>query len=643
MKRTIALCVTLVVLGAPAEARITALTVDKVEPFADGAAFGAVGAYERVIGTAKGELDPADPRNRGIVNLDKAPRNARGMVEYDTDVFILRPADGARGNHKLFYEVNNRGRKFLTHWLMDAPAANANDPRTTEDAGNALLFRLGFTMVWSGWDPDAPRANNGMAMHVPVAQQNGRAIIRTIRDELVSGTRAPEVAAFKLSYAAASLDTAKARLTLRAKEAEPERLVPAEGWAFVDERTIKLLPDGTKPPPGALYELTYDAIGFAATRDLVSYLRYTERDRRTPFAVGGIKEALAFGISQSGRYLRDFIAQGFNQDEAQNRVFDGVLTHISGVGRVFLNVEFGQPFRTNTQHEDHLMPENEFPFSTATLDDPVTGRHGSLFRHDGFDPKLIEVNTSTEYWQKGASLLTTDPLGTRDIDLPAEARVFMVTGTQHAGRVGLTPAAGPCINPRNPHNPSAALRALLVDLDEWVEKGTAPPASRVPRLADGTLVAPDATGLPAIPEFYVVRAANAIARFGDWVHPKPEGGTQYRPLVAKVGVDANELAGIRLPDIAAPLATYTGWNAYKAPFPEGELCDRDGSYAVLATSKAERAKSGDPRPSLEELYGDHAGYVAKLTAAADALVRERLLLPEDAQRYIAAAERDKSF
>jgi hypothetical protein len=650
MKRTIVACAALVVLAAPAEARITTLTIDKVEPFADGAVFGTVGAYERVTGTAKGELDPADSRNRGIVDLDKAPRNARGMVEYDTDVFLLRPIDPNRGNHKLFYEVNNRGRKFLTHWLMDAPAANANDPRSAEDAGDALLFRLGFTMVWSGWDPDAPRGNNGMAMHVPIAQQNGRPIVRTIRDELVSGTRAPEVAAFKLSYAAASLDTAKAWLTRRAKEAEPEHVVPTDGWAFIDERTIKLLPDGTKPAPGALYELTYDAkdpkvlgIGFAATRDLVSYLRYTERDGRAPFPVGGIKEAIAFGISQSGRYLRDFIAEGFNQDEAQNRVFDGVLTHISGVGRVFLNAEFGQPFRTNTQHEDHLMPENEFPFSTATSDDPVTGKHGALFRHDGFDPKLIEVNTSTEYWQKGASLLTTDPLGTHDIELPAEARVFMIAGTQHAGRVGLTPAPGPCINPRNPHNPSAALRALLVDLDDWVEKGVAPPASRIPRLADGTLVAPDATGFPTLLEFHVVRTTNALARFGDWVQPKPEGGAQYRPLVATVGADGNELAGIRLPDIAAPLATYTGWNAYKAPFPEGELCDRDGSYAPLAKSRAERAKSGDPRPSLEELYGDHAGYVAKITAAAHALVRERLLLPEDARHYIEAAERDNTF
>ncbi|HEX7968099.1 MAG TPA: alpha/beta hydrolase domain-containing protein, partial [Stellaceae bacterium] len=268
---------------------------------------------------------------------------------------------------------------------------------------------------------------------------------------------------------------------------------------------------------------------------------------------------------------------------------------------------------------------------------------GSLFRRDGFDPKLIKVNTSTEYWQKRAALLTTYPLGTHDVELPANARVFMIAGTQHAGRVGLTPAAGPCANPRNPHNPSAALRALLVDLDDWVSKGIEPPASRVPRLADGTLVAADATGFPAIPEFHLVHAVNAIARFGDWVHPHPEGGQQYRPLVAKVGADGNEVAGILLPDIAAPLATYTGWNAYKLPFPEGELCDRDGSYAPLAKTRAERLKSGDPRPSLEEIYGDHAGYVAKLTAAAEALVSARLLLPEDARRYIEAAKLDKTL
>jgi hypothetical protein len=215
----------------------------------------------------------------------------------------------------------------------------------------------------------------------------------------------------------------------------------------------------------------------------------------------------------------------------------------------------------------------------------------------------------------------------------------MVAGTQHAGRVGLKADKGHCANLRNPHNPAPALRALFVALDEWATAGVAPPDSRVPRLADGTLVPPDRTGFPAIPGVKVVREVNALARFEDWVEPKPEGGPQYRPLVAKVDADGNETSGIRLPDIAVPLATYTGWNLYAPPYPEGELCDRDGTYVPFAKTKAERTASGDPRLSLEERYRDPADYQAKLAAAAAELVRERLLLQEDADRYVAAAKR----
>ena len=215
-------CAAFLLLAATgiAQARVTAIVIDKVEPFADGAPFADAGAYERVIGTVKGELDPQDPRNRGIVDLDKAPRNARGMVEYDTDFFMLRPADPAKASRKLLYEVNNRGRKFLLHWLMEAPPGPSNnDPRSRADAGNGLVFRRGYTIVWSGWGPDAPKAGGGMTMRVPVAQEAGRPIVRTIRDELVNGTRAPMRETFKLSYEAASLDTKEAQLTMRVRTA----------------------------------------------------------------------------------------------------------------------------------------------------------------------------------------------------------------------------------------------------------------------------------------------------------------------------------------------------------------------------------------------------------------------------------------
>jgi hypothetical protein len=638
-----------VLLAGAAEARITTLTIEKVEPFAPGTTFGAAGAYERVVGKAKGELDPADPRNKAIVNLDKAPSNARGLVEYEVDFFLLRPADASKGNRKLLYEVNNRGRKFLMNWIMDAPdqaRGAVNDPKEAKDAGNGLFFREGFVMAWSGWDPDAPKADNGLAIRVPVATNSGAAIVRTIRDELVSGTRGPRREAFRLSYEAATLDQSLARLTMRRKEAYARAEIPAQQWAYADARSIRLLPQGTQPEPGTIYEFWYPAknpwvggIGYAATRDFASFLRYEGRDGAgTPNPAGsGIKTALAVGISQSGRYLRDHIGQGFNQDEAGRKVFDGVLAHIAGVGRVFHNAEFGQPFRTNTQHEDHLYPENEFPFSAARLADPVTGKTGALLRGDGFDPLLIETNTSTEYWQKGASLLHTDPLGRRDVALPPTARVFLVAGTQHGGRAASTAAPGPCANARNPHGSGPALRALLVALDRWASDGVEPPASRVPTIAAGTLVAPDRTGFPSIPGVKAVSEVNRIELFGDWVDPRPDPRKAYRPLVAKVDADGNEAAGIRLPDIAVPLATYTGWNQYKAPFPEGEVCDRDGTFAAFARGKAEREAKGDPRPSLEERYASHADYVAKVEAAARDLVAQRLLLSEDADRYAAKA------
>ncbi len=631
---------------APAHARITEINVQKVEPFANGATFGSTGAYERVWGVAKGELDPADSRNKVIVNLERAPRNARGKVEYEVEWFMLRPADASKGNRKLLFEVTNRGRKFLMNWIMDAPmqaAGAVNDPKTEKDAGNALFFRQGWTMAWAGWDPDAPKTNNGMAMKIPVVPN----VTRMIRDELVNGTRAPQGGSFRLSYEAATTEPAKSKLTMRRKEKDPRVEVPVSDWAFVNPREITLLPVGTKPEPGTLYDLHYPAkdpkvlgIGFAATRDLVSFLRYESGDdefQRNP-ADRGIEKVIATGISQSGRYLRDFVHQGFNQDEGKRKVFDGVLAHISGIGGVFLNAEFGQPARTNTQHEDHYYPENAFPFSVAKTTDPVTKKSGALLRGDGFDPLWIEVNTSTEYWQKGASLLHTDPLGRKDLTLPANARVFMIAGTQHGGRAGLKSDFGPCMNPRNPHSPAPALRALLVALDAWVSTGKAPPASRVPTLATKTLVHADNTGFPRIPGLAVADFVNSVALYGDWVNPKETAPSPYRPMVSKVAPDGNELAGLRLPGIEAPLATYTGWNLYKAPFTEGELCDRDGSYSPLPATRKERESKGDPRPSLEERYGTHANYVKKLESSARTLVRERLLLAEDAERYVNAAK-----
>jgi hypothetical protein len=273
------------------------------------------------------------------------------------------------------------------------------------------------------------------------------------------------------------------------------------------------------------------------------------------------------------------------------------------------------------------------------MTDPVTGATGGLMRGDGSDPKLIETNTSTEYWQKGASLLHTDPLGKQDLTLPENSRVYMIAGTQHGGRAGAPTDPGPNINPRNPHNPMPAVRALLVALDEWVVSGKEPPASRVPTLGAGTLVEPDKTGFPAVPGAAVVKVTNQVAPPGDWVNPKPADKT-YRTLVCRVDADGNEAAGVRLPDIAVPLATYSGWNEYKPPYPKGELADRDGSCLPFAIDKAAREAAGDPRPSIAERYKSGADYVAKVETVISALQKDRLMLAEDAERYLERAHRE---
>jgi len=666
LKHGLAVAAVTLLVTTHAGAVITEIRFDAAEPFVGGHQFGEVGAYVRIRGIARGELDPNAPENKVIVNLDKAPRNARGLVEYETDVYILRPADAHKGNGILFYEVNNRGRKFLFSWIHDSSRitqAVANDPKTVEDTGNGFALQRGYTLVWSGWDADAPRTGGGLAAKFPVATENGQSIVKRIREEIQVGTRGPaDVDRVRLSYPAASKDKSKARLTVRARESDPRVELPPDQWEFADVQSIRLRPEGAKFAPIKIYDLWYEAmqpkvlgIGYAATRDVVSFLRHERADasgNANPLLADGasVRHAIAFGISQSGRYLRHYLELGMNKDERGRKVFDGVFAHISGIGKVFANQAFAMPGRTATQHEDRYYPENWFPFAHAAKRDPITGQTAGLLAGDLFDPKMIETNTSTEYWQKGASLLHTDPTGAHDADLPDNVRLYLIAGTQHAGRAGSPTSPGMCANPRNPHSAAPALRALIAAMEEWVTKDTAPPASRVPSVVAATAVNAQDVKIPAVNGFAVAKDANQINPPVDWTNPPgtDQGATvatggepRYGVRVPAVDADGNEVAGIRLPPIATPLATYTGWNVYKAE--PTELCDRDGSYIAFAKSKAEREAAGDPHPSVEERYGSRANYVAKVKAAADALVAERLLLPADAASYVNAAENSDRF
>ena len=626
---------------------ITEISITETIDFADDREFGAAGAYVRVKGVARGTLDPAAACNAGIVDLDKAPRNAAGLVEYTTDFDMLRPKDPARGSGILVYDVPNRGSKRILNLLDDVlpGSAGSNDPKTKEDAGLGFCLGRGYALVWSGWDPGAPRANANLGADFPPALENGKPIVRRIRDEFHIGTRGPgDGSTRRLSYPAASLDQPAARLTVRDRESDRRTEIPRGEWEFCDDRTIRLLPAGRNFTPIKIYEIWYEAtgskvlgIGYASVRDLVSFLRHD--DGRA--GLGEVTHALGFGVSQSGRFLRHFLELGMNADEHGCRVFDGVFSHVAGAGKVFANHSFSMPGRTATQHEDRLYPENWFPFSTAKTADPVSGRIAGLLTGAPTDPKIIETNSATEYWQKGASLIHTDAGLGRDLNLPGNSRAYLIAGTQHGGRPGVDPRPGPCVNPRNPHSATPALRALFAALEDWVARDVAPPPSRLPSLIERTAVSAGEVRMPKVPGFAVAPGANPVLPPVDWIDPPEASPAAYKTFVSAVDADGNETAGIRLPQITVPLGTYTGWNVYKSQ--PDELADRDGSFIAFARTKAECEAAGDPRPSLHERYGSKAQYVDRVRQAAATLVAERLLLQDDADRLTATAETVEAF
>jgi hypothetical protein len=614
-----------------ADAQITRFEVRVVEsPALDGERFGSVGQYERLRGVAYGEVDPDDPRHQDIVNIDRAPRNARGHVEYSTTVEIYRPVDMSRWNRALYHTVPNRG------------GAGGDEPAMRE---------RGFAFVRVGWQGDLRANETNIVPFLPVARNRdgspvtGRALEEFIFNDQQRASRV------RLTYPAASLDPARATLTVRALQTSP-RQAPADlRWSFVNEQEISIeRPAGFDG--GAIYELIYEAkdpvvmgLGFAAMRDVISFLRYETADaagNANPLAFAGLpREALSLGISQSGRMLRDLLYLGFNEDTRGRIVFDGMHVDIAGSRKTFTNYAFAQPGRWQKQHEDHLYPGDQFPFTYTMLRDPVGGGvDGMLVRCSASNtcPRIVHSDGEAEIWQARSSLIVTDGSG-HDVALPDNVRVYLVAGVQHGGGGGVhtTPRAGFCQNPNNPLPLRDIRVALSVALHEWVAEDRAPPPSRFPTVGNGGLVAPHATGFPRVPGVHYSGSVNPLHLMDHSTIP-PRIGPAYTVLVGKVDADGNMIEGIRHPNLAAPIGTYTGWNLRAEGFGEGDQCAGGGSYIPFAATRAERTAKGDPRPSLEERYADHAAYVQAVRSAADALVRDRLLLREDADDIVREAE-----
>jgi len=687
---------------SPSEARLTRLVVNTTEVVAAGAAFGAAGPYERLTGTAYFEVDPKDRRNAQVFDLDKADRNGRGNVEFSADIVILKPVDMAKANGRLYFEVNNRGNKISFTMMQDTPPGTPNNkPVTAANFGNGFLMQRGFVVAWVGWGADIASGGDRLTVNFPVAKhRGGEPVVERILTEFSDrnfGGLTPFTlplsgsAAFK-SFAAVSTSKADARAELRRRPSDSPRpsspqipagtLVPDNEWSFarcpdgpgmatsVPSTTDICLTGGFQN--NMVYELRYRAtgspvmgLGYVTSRDTVSFLRHAERDDEgTPNPVAGLDTALCIGISSSGMYYRDYLYQGFNEDERGRRVCDGVHIHIPGVQKLYLNYRFAQPNPFTVQHRERYVPDTNFPRRYQIERDPLgahdsrSGKHDHDGDWDGIlkrpktDPKIIHTDTSTEFWQFRSSLVDTDDDGRHDLQHPSNVRRYLFSSTQHYPTKGATPTFGTgnrqCEQLSNMTHSGVNARALLVALDEWVREGRRPPDSRIPRIRERTLVLPEELDFPAIPNvtFLGLHNASGDRYFGPRVEKnwgvidrlRPKVLSKHTVLVPVVDAIGNDVAGIRHPFVEAPIATLTGWNTRRPEFTAGDLCDLTGMTVPLLRTAAERIAAGDPRPSLEELYVTHDGYVAAVRRAAERLFRARLMLAEDVAQTVAEAE-----
>jgi hypothetical protein len=616
------------------------------------------GEYEKLAGTVELELDPAHPANAVIVDLALAPRNARGRVEASADFMVLRPRrPPARGSVALL-EVSNRGGKALLPYFNRA--AWSRDPSSDDDFGDRLLMRMNLTIIWIGWQFDVPREPGLLRLHAPIARGADAPIEGLVRsDWTVERPTATLPLAHRDHIAYPVSDPAHPDnvLTVRATRLGRREIVPRERWRFarlddgrlVDDRTHITLTGGFER--GKIYELVYRArdpvvvgIGLAAVRDFVSWARY---DAHSEFPVTA---AVAAGISQSGRFLRHFLHQGFNTDEAGRKVFDGMLVHTAGAGRGSFNHRFAQPSRDAHRFSAFFYPTDLFPFTTRTQTDPETGvTDGLLARfanQPAHRPKIFFTNTGYEYWGRAASLIHTSPDGRADVPpLPTE-RIYHLAGGQHfIGGFPPRERAGQAYRD-NPLDFLLTLRALLVRLVDWVVDDRTPPDSAYPTLGAGTLVPIAALKFPAIPDVVapsVIHEAYRVDYGPRWaagiITREPPGiGAPFPSLVSQVDADGNEVAGVRGLELLAPLATYTPWQLRGGSGADaGELVDFLGTYVPLPRTEAERRRHGDSRLSIARRYADKRAYLAAATRAADSLVAAGLLLREDVPRVLARA------
>jgi Alpha/beta hydrolase domain len=654
-------------LSASADAHVTRVEIISRTDVLDGRAFGLAGAYEKIVGRVYFAVDPGNLHNKLVVDLDKAPRNAQGDVEFSADLYLLKPKDMNKGNGAVLFEVSNRGGKGILRLV------NGFSPSTPEgEYGDGFLMREGYTVAWVGWEFDVPDEGDRLKLLAPVIHDAaGKEIRGPVRSDFTPAQKVDDMplghsllgATGGKSYPVADPASAKNVLTVRNTPDGNRQTIPRSQWSFArtvdgkvtDDAHFIHLDGGFQA--GKIYEVVYEAkdpvvvgLGFASVRDFLSFLKYDSQ------STAPVKRVYAVGISQSGRFLRHFLYQDFNADEQGRQVMDGVIAHVAGAGRGSFNHRFAQPSRDAQPLSSIFFPTDLFPFTDLPETDPETGETAGLLDASTKSknaPKLFLTNTSYEYWGRAAALIHTSPDGVSDAAIGENTRVYLLAGLQHFS-VPFPPDkdGGPDSKAQQLHNPNPVQwywRALITDMNQWVKDGTAPPASTYPKIADGTLVPLGKWAFPKIPGVNTPHETSLAYHldFGpQWkegivsIEP-PKVGKPFTVLVPQSDANGNDMGGVSLPELQVPLASDTGWNLRDPSIGLSDLrLSFYGSFIPFARTAAQRAQTGDPRLSVAERYASRDEYMGKFAEAAIKLMHERFLLREDLPALLERGERE---
>ena len=644
-RRLCLLLVTFTLAFAPSaiRAEVTRIEISSRQDVLGGKSFGTVGGYEKLTGRVYFAIDPKNSRNKIIVDIDKAPKNSEGRVEFSADLFILRPKDASKGNGVVFLDIPNRGGKGLLSTFNRAKGSQ--DPSTEEEFGDGLLMRDGYTLVSVGWEFDIPKKKGLILLEAPLASDNGKPITGWITpgpwfipDKVVQSYNYAS-GDFTPAYPPLDLNDPSYRLTERPALVSAPRLISRADWRFGHLENGKVVSDpnwlttkgGFKP--GMVYQVTYESkeppvagVGFAAVRDFASAVKY-----KADAIVHG-KYVYTFGASQVGRWQRQMLYEGFTVDEQGRKAVDALFVQTGGTGLGSFNERWAQPDELGSY------TQTKFPIRYEATTDPVTGRRDGLGVRipAGLVPKIFLVDTESECYDRGrvSSLRAISLDGTQDLPDPPNMRIFLLAGAKH-GSGSWPPAESETQQLRiDPLDYRWAQRALLSSLDKWVRQGVEPPASRHPTLSDHTAIHHSEIKFPDVPG---VQWPYHVP--GGYRNDLPAGPLAVLPfLVPQVDKDGNVTSGIRLPEQSVPLGTYGGW-AFRSQA-QGQpdtLVSMAGSYIPFARTRAEREKNHDPRLSIEERYSSREDYLHRVQAAANSLAKDRHLLQEDVNSIVTDA------